>query len=112
MESYRIEQHPILEVRSREQVEFFWQGQLLTGLAGETIAAALFAHGIRTFGWHHKDGSPQGIYCANGQCAQCMVLADGLPVKACMELVNPGVRVEPVNGSAHLASGRLPSRTA
>lgn len=109
MESYRIEQHPILEVRSREQVEFFWQGQLLTGLAGETIAAALFAHGIRTFGWHHKDGSPQGIYCANGQCAQCMVLADGLPVKACMELVNPGVRVEPVNGLPTLPRvGSLP----
>ena len=42
---------------------------------------------IRVFGHHHKDGAPQGIFCANGQCAQCMVIADGLPLKSCAELV-------------------------
>lgn len=98
MKKYRIEQHPILPVRKRQEVMFTWQGQTLTALQGETIAAALFANGIRTFGKHYKDGSPQGIFCANGQCSQCMVMADGLPVKACMELVTPGLRLEPVNG--------------
>ncbi len=98
MKNYRIEQHPILPVPDRQKVDFMWQGQALTALGGESIAAALFAYGIRTFGKHHKDGSPQGIFCANGQCAQCLVLVDGLPVKACMELVTPGMRIEPVNG--------------
>ncbi|MFN2273055.1 MAG: FAD-dependent oxidoreductase, partial [Anaerolineae bacterium] len=41
---------------------------------------------------------PQGIFCANGQCAQCLVMADGLPVKACMTRVAPGMRVEPLDG--------------
>ncbi|MGE5674261.1 MAG: FAD-dependent oxidoreductase, partial [Mycobacterium leprae] len=63
-----------------------------------TISSALFANGVRTFGHHHKDGAPQGIFCANGQCAQCLVLADGKPVKACVELVRPGLQVEPVEG--------------
>ena len=54
------------------------------------------------FGHHPKDGSPQGIFCANGQCAQCLVLADGMPVKSCMELVRPGLRVEPADGLPEL----------
>jgi len=68
----------------------------LFALEGETIAAALFANGIRSFGHHPKDGSPQGIFCANGQCAQCMVIADGLPMKACMTETQANTVVEPV----------------
>jgi NADPH-dependent 2,4-dienoyl-CoA reductase/sulfur reductase-like enzyme/ferredoxin len=71
-------------------------------MKGETIASALFANGVRTFGHHAKDGAPQGIFCANGQCAQCLVLANGRPVKACVELVEQGVRVEPVDGLPEL----------
>jgi len=56
---------------------------------GETIASALFANGVRVFGHHHRDGAPQGMFCANGQCAQCMVIADGLPVKSCSPMVCP-----------------------
>ena len=63
---------------------FSWRGQPLLARPGETIASALFANGVRTFGHHPKDGAPQGIFCANGQCAQCTVVADGLPVKSCM----------------------------
>jgi NADPH-dependent 2,4-dienoyl-CoA reductase/sulfur reductase-like enzyme/Fe-S-cluster-containing hydrogenase component 2 len=98
MMDYRIRQHPILPIPEREEIEFYWQGEKLIGAAGETIASTLFANGIRVFGRHPRDGSPQGIFCANGQCSQCLVLADGKPVKSCMELVRPGMRVEPVNG--------------
>lgn len=94
----RIEKHPILEVRRPEPFAFFFQERELLGYPGETIASALFANGIRIFGRHHKDGSPQGIFCANGQCAQCLVLANGRPVKACMTLVEPGMHVAPIDG--------------
>ncbi len=95
---YRIRQHPILPIPEREALEIYWQGRKLSAQQGETIAAALFANGVRVFGHHHKDNTPQGIFCANGQCAQCMVLADGKPVKSCMELVRPGLRLEPADG--------------
>jgi sarcosine oxidase, subunit alpha len=98
MSDYRITEHPILDIPETEAIEFTWQGQTLTAQRGEMIASALFAHGIRTFGHHHKDSAPQGIFCANGQCAQCMVVADGRPVKACMTPVRPGMRVEPLDG--------------
>ncbi len=110
MASYRIEQHPILPIEPRASVAFTWQGRELMALAGETIASALFANGIRVFGHHSKDNSPQGIFCANGQCAQCLVLADGMPVKSCMELVRPGVRVEPADGLPELPKvGSVPA---
>jgi sarcosine oxidase subunit alpha len=95
---HRIRKHPILPVPERPGFEFYWQGQTMHTHAGETIASALFANGVRIFGHHHKDGAPQGIFCANGQCAQCLVMADGLPVKACMVPVQPGLRVEPLDG--------------
>jgi sarcosine oxidase subunit alpha len=102
MADFRIVEHPILPIVPQPSVDFFWQGQKLAATQGETIASALFANGVRIFGHHPKDDAPQGIFCANGQCAQCLVLADGKPVKSCMELVQPGMRVEPVEGLPQL----------
>ena len=102
MANYRIEQHPILPIEPRENVAFYWQGRKLAAHQGETIASALFANGVRVFGHHPKDGAPQGIFCANGQCAQCLVLANGKPVKSCMELVRPEMKVEPAEGLPEL----------
>jgi len=95
---HRIREHPILPVPEARAVPFSWQGQPFEAREGETIASALFANGVRTFGHHHKDGAPQGIFCANGQCAQCTVIADALPVKACMVPVRAGMAVEPLDG--------------
>lgn len=102
MSDYRIRQHPIIPIPERNPVDFYWRGKKLSAVEGETIAAALFANGERIFGHHHKDGSPLGIFCANGQCSQCMVIADGVPVKACMELVKAGQWIEPADGLPEL----------
>ncbi len=98
----RIEGHPIVRIERGEPFAIRFAGQEVTAYPGEMISSALFAAGIRTFGHHPKDGAPQGIYCANGQCAQCLVLADGMPVKACMTPVEPGMRVEPIEGLPEL----------
>jgi NADPH-dependent 2,4-dienoyl-CoA reductase/sulfur reductase-like enzyme/Fe-S-cluster-containing hydrogenase component 2/bacterioferritin-associated ferredoxin len=98
----RIENHPILTPGTAPTLAFMWQGESLTARPGEMIASALFAHGIHVFGHHPKDGAPQGIFCANGQCAQCMVLANGKPVKACMTPVQPGMRVRALDGLPNL----------
>ncbi len=98
MAQYRIEKHPILSIPERKIIEFSWQDQHFSAQEGETIAAALMANGIHIFGHHHKDGNPLGIFCANGQCSQCMVIANGRPVKSCMETIEPGMRVQPNDG--------------
>jgi NADPH-dependent 2,4-dienoyl-CoA reductase/sulfur reductase-like enzyme/Fe-S-cluster-containing hydrogenase component 2/bacterioferritin-associated ferredoxin len=102
MSDYRIKEHPILAVPPEPSVGFTWRGAPLLAREGETIASALFANGVRVFGHHPKDGAPQGIFCANGQCAQCAVIADGLSVKSCMVPVLEGMAVEPLEGKSQL----------
>jgi len=102
MTEHRIDRHPILAVTPRATIPFRWRGVNLEAKQGEMIASALFASGVRTFGHHPRDGAPQGIFCANGQCAQCLVLANGKPVKACMTPVRPGMRVDPMEGLPEL----------
>ena len=106
MTDYRIREHPILTAEEGEAVKFTWKGETLTGRMGETIASALFANGVRIFGHHHKDGAPQGIFCANGQCAQCLVIADGIPVKSCMTPILPDMEVQPMDGKPVLPDTR------
>ncbi|MDP2954833.1 MAG: FAD-dependent oxidoreductase [Longimicrobiales bacterium] len=98
----RVEQHPVLRVPRLQTVTFEFAGRSLTARKGEMISSALFAHGVRVFGQHPHDGSPQGIFCANGQCSQCLVMADGRPVKACMAGVRDGMKVLPLKGHPEL----------
>ena len=86
MKQDRIEKHPILDIPTGEEVEFTFNDSKLKGRKGEMISSALIANGIHIFGHHYKDGSPQGLFCANGQCSQCLVIADGKPVKSCHTL--------------------------
>jgi NADPH-dependent 2,4-dienoyl-CoA reductase/sulfur reductase-like enzyme/Fe-S-cluster-containing hydrogenase component 2 len=118
-EARRVERHPILAVEGRATVPFhFGDGRVLLARPGEVISSALFAAGVHLFGRHPKDGGPQGIFCANGQCGQCLVLADGRPVKACMTAVEPGMVVQALGGDPPLplddepASGRAPEVVA
>lgn len=94
----RINEHPILPIPNRNELSFSWNNTRLKAFENETISAALIANGINIFGHHHKDNSPQGIFCANGQCAQCMVIVDGKPVKSCMTLIKNGMNVFPADG--------------
>ncbi len=98
METCRIQQHPILPVAERPDVRFYWNGAPLTARGTEMISSALIANGIATFGRHHRDGTAQGIFCANGQCSKCLVLADGVPVKSCMTPVRENMSVQSVDG--------------
>lgn len=98
----RITEHPILAIPEKKEVTFTWNGKTLTGYDGEMISSALIANDINVFGHHYKDGSPQGIFCANGQCSQCLVIADGHPVKSCMTPLRQGMVVTSVDGLPEL----------
>ena len=94
----RIKKHPILIIPKRKRIDFYWNSQKLQAYEGEMISSALFANGIHVFGHHVKDHSAQGIFCANGQCAQCAVISNGIPVKSCMTKVEENMIVESVEG--------------
>jgi sarcosine oxidase subunit alpha len=91
-ESQRILEHPVLPVEPGEVVQFFWNGKSLSGKKGEALSSALVAAGVSAFGRNAHDHSPQGIFCANGQCSKCLVIADGSPVKSCMTPLADGMK--------------------
>ena len=102
MSEWRIKKHPILSIPKGKKIGFYWNNQKLQAYEDEVISSALFANGIHIFGHHAKDGYPQGIFCANGQCAQCTVIANGIPVKSCMTKVEKNMIVESVEGIPEL----------
>ncbi len=99
MAKARIKKHPILPVdKTKESITFTFNGKKISAKPKEMISSALFANKIHIFGHHEKDGSPQGIFCANGQCSQCLVIADGIPVKSCIVPVKDGMDVRSLDG--------------
>ncbi len=98
MKDCRIISHPILAPLPGETIDFTFNGKPLKARKGEVISSALYAAGIPVFGHHKKDGGAQGIFCVNGQCSQCTVVADGRPVKSCMTPVKEGMIVESCEG--------------
>ncbi len=105
----RITTHPILDVPELEEINFYWNGSPLKARKGEMISSALIANGISIFGHHHKDGGAQGIFCANGQCAKCSVIANGVSVKSCMVAVTENMIVQSVEGLATLPADDAPA---
>jgi len=99
-----ITKHPILEIPDKKKIEFKFDGKLLYGFEGMVISSALFLNKIKVFGHHIKDHSPQGLFCANGQCSQCNVIVNGVPVKACMTPLTEGMKIESCNGLPELPS--------
>ena len=97
-----INKHPILPTPERKQVDFTFNGTPLKGYEGIVISSNLFLNGIKIFGHHEKDKSPQGIFCAMGQCSQCTVLVNGQPMKSCMIPLKEGMKIESCEGYPEL----------
>jgi sarcosine oxidase, subunit alpha len=98
----RITRHPVLTEHSSRRVEFTFNGKKVTGIEGEAVSSSLFALGVHVFGHHHADKSAQGMFCANGQCSQCTLLIDGIPMKSCIVPLACGMRVESLEGLPEL----------
>ena len=61
---------------------------------GDTIAAAAFRAGVRTFSRSLKSHRRRGLYCGTGDCANCIVTVDGVPgARACVTQARDGMRV-------------------
>jgi NADPH-dependent 2,4-dienoyl-CoA reductase/sulfur reductase-like enzyme/Fe-S-cluster-containing hydrogenase component 2/bacterioferritin-associated ferredoxin len=92
-----------LEIPIRKKISFTFKGEKCTAFKGMVISSALFLNNIHVFGHHPKNSNAaQGIFCANGQCSQCNVIANGIPVKACMTFLEDGMEIKPCNGLPEL----------
>lgn len=96
----RIENHPILgPLPEAETLTLLVDGKPLLARRGETVAAALAAHGIRSFRHTAKGHQPRGIFCGIGQCTDCAMEVNGVPnVRVCVTLAEDGMEIRSQEG--------------
>lgn len=82
-----------------------WQGRELTGRPGQSVAAVLLDHGVRSWRTTRVQGRPRGLFCGIGACYDCLVSVDGGPdVRACLVPAGDGMRLAP-GGSSPVVGG-------
>ncbi|AMM23698.1 FAD-dependent oxidoreductase [Variovorax sp. PAMC 28711] len=84
--------HPAIQ-SAGQPIRFWYDGQPVDGLEGETIAAALSAAGIAALR-QTRSGQPRGLYCGMGACFDCLVTVDGqASQRACLTKAADGQQV-------------------
>jgi len=75
-----------------------FEGAPVRAFAGESVAVALYAAGVRTLGRSTKYHRPRGAFCFEGHCGACLMRIDGKPnVRGCLAPAQPGLRCERQN---------------
>jgi sarcosine oxidase subunit alpha len=76
---------------SARPLTFTFEGRTIPALQGQSIAAALYAAGVRVFSRSFKYHRPRGLFCVSGDCPNCLMQVDGRPnVRTCVEPARQG----------------------
>ncbi len=95
MITLRIKDHPILKFKDQEKIQFTYNGKIVKGQEGDTIASALHNLGIRKLSHSIEHKRARGFYCAIGNCASCNMIVNGKPnVRTCVTLLENGMEVK------------------
>ncbi len=77
-----------------QTVRLTFDGREHRAYAGDTIASALAAAGMKVFSRSFKYHRPRGLLCCSGDCPNCLVQVGDEPnVRACQRVVADGMRV-------------------
>jgi predicted molibdopterin-dependent oxidoreductase YjgC len=77
-----------------------FDGRRLVAAPGQTVAAVLWAAGLRAWRTTRRAGAPRGLFCGIGACFDCLVTIDGVPdQRACLVPARPGMIVSSGEGS-------------
>ena len=94
MTDWRIYDHPIVEFDRGKEVTIYLDEKPIKAFDSETVAAALYASGLREFSKSIKYRRPRGFFCAIGRCSSCMMEVDGVPnVRTCVAPVKDGMKI-------------------
>lgn len=92
---YKITQHPILDIPKNQEINFDFDGQMVKGEAGQTIAAALHQSGHPVHS-HSLQGRNRSLECGIGKCGACEMLVDGEVKRICITRVDGVKKVSEV----------------
>lgn len=87
-------------------IGFEFEGETVRAAEGETVSAALLAHGALAARESAVSGSPRAPYCLIGVCFECLVEIDGRPNRqGCLTPVREGMRVRRQRAAAARPDG-------
>lgn len=85
---------------SEQMVGYTFDGEALTAIRGQSIAAAMISHEMRITRSTRFGNSPRGIFCGIGSCFDCLVVVNGiLNQRACITEVRDGMKIETQRGA-------------
>jgi glycine/D-amino acid oxidase-like deaminating enzyme/thioredoxin reductase/Fe-S-cluster-containing hydrogenase component 2/bacterioferritin-associated ferredoxin/ferredoxin len=84
---YKINKHPIIDVKACESVKFLLEGKEIIGEKGFTIAAALHQAGYPVHS-HSLQNRERSLECGIGKCGACEMLVDGQIKRICITKVD------------------------
>ena len=85
---------------SQSNLEFTFNDQVMTAIAGQSIGAALLAANQRALRKTRFNKKDRGLFCGIGVCFDCLVIVDGVSnQRACLIEAKPGMKVERQVGS-------------
>lgn len=88
----RVEQHPVLKIKNRENIEFMFNDKKMVGKDGDSLASALWANNIKTLRKTEKHSKNRGMFCGIGNCYDCRVYLKGKGlVRACITPIKNGM---------------------
>jgi predicted molibdopterin-dependent oxidoreductase YjgC len=86
--------------RSSAMSDFQFDGRVVPFIQGQTVGAALWADGVRSWRRTRFQGRPRGLFCGIGVCFDCLVEVDGRPdQRACLVPATPGSVVRTQQGA-------------
>jgi aerobic-type carbon monoxide dehydrogenase small subunit (CoxS/CutS family) len=85
---------------SQFNIEFTFDGENITAITGQSVAAALLAANQRALRKTRFNNNERGVFCGIGVCFDCLVVIDGITnQRACLIEARPGMKVQTQVGS-------------
>ena len=85
---------------SQFEIEFIFDGKIISALSGQSVGAALLAANQRSLRKTRFNKNKRGIFCGIGICFDCLVVVDGVTnQRACIIEARPGMKVQTQDGS-------------
>jgi sarcosine oxidase subunit alpha len=94
----RLSQLPTLRIDPAQEISLNYDGKICRGVAGDTVATALYASGVRIFSRSLKYHRPRGLYSLDGECSNTCMQLNGIPnVRTENTLLKNGMTVKAQN---------------
>jgi len=94
----RLSKLPTLRIDPAQEISLNYDGKTCRGVAGDTVATALYASGVRIFSRSLKYHRPRGLYSLDGECSNTCMQVNGIPnVRSENTLLSNGMTVKAQN---------------